>query len=212
MYNTEFDEGHLKCDLAAAEAEVEATMAILTDTHPQLRMEDNKLRWIFQLCWIRLKKRCGPGQADEQGYGLNTNVPRHVFEHPSLQECMRVSADLVILVNDILSYKKDLALGVEHNLISLLQEQGGTVQDAVDKIGEMINHCYKRWYRALADMPIWGEGIDREVLRFVEGCRNLALGNLYWSFKTGRYLGAEGMSVYETRALHLPTQIREYAG
>ena len=52
----EFDEGHLKWDLAGAEAEVEASMAILTDTHPPLRMEDNKLRWIFQLCWSRLKK------------------------------------------------------------------------------------------------------------------------------------------------------------
>ena len=55
-YNIEFDEGHLKWDLAAAEAEVEANMAIMTDTHPTLRMEDNKLRWIFQLCWFRLKK------------------------------------------------------------------------------------------------------------------------------------------------------------
>lgn len=54
--NTEFDEGHLKCDVAAAEAEVEANLAILTDTHPTLRLEDNKLRWIFQLCWFRLKK------------------------------------------------------------------------------------------------------------------------------------------------------------
>ena len=55
-YNVEFDEGHLKSDLAAAEGEVEAYMAILTDTHPPLRMEDNKLRWVFQLCWVRLKK------------------------------------------------------------------------------------------------------------------------------------------------------------
>ena len=30
-------------------------MAIMTDTHGPLRMEDNKIRWIFQLCWTRLK-------------------------------------------------------------------------------------------------------------------------------------------------------------
>ena len=54
--NTEFDEGHLKFDLAAAEAEVEASMAILTDTHPQIRLEDNRIGWISQTCWVRLKE------------------------------------------------------------------------------------------------------------------------------------------------------------
>lgn len=54
-YLAEFDEGHLKCDLASAEAEVEANMAILTDAHQPLHMAENKLRWIFQLCWTRLK-------------------------------------------------------------------------------------------------------------------------------------------------------------
>ena len=53
--NAEFDEGRLKWDLAAAKSEVEATMAILTDTHPPIRMEDNRVRWIFQLCWIRVQ-------------------------------------------------------------------------------------------------------------------------------------------------------------
>ena len=54
-YHAEFDEGHLKFDLASAEAEVEANMAILTDDHRTLDEEDNKLRWMFQLCWTRLK-------------------------------------------------------------------------------------------------------------------------------------------------------------
>lgn len=30
-------------------------------------------------------------------YGAGVNVPQHVYDHPSLQECMKVSADLVIL-------------------------------------------------------------------------------------------------------------------
>ncbi|KAK4032622.1 isoprenoid synthase domain-containing protein [Parachaetomium inaequale] len=257
LFDDQFDEGHLKWDLDAAKAEVEATMAILSDTQPPVRMEDNKLRWIFQLCWDRVKKvdmqqrwrdmhrryfdglihqvkQMSEGltatrSVDEYiemrrgtigvypaialtEYGLGTNLPLDVFEHPSLQECMRISADLVLLVNDILSYKKDLALGVEHNLIILFQKQGATEQEAVDKIGEMIEDCYRRWYSALAAMPVWGEKIDREALRFVDACRNVALGNLYWSFKTGRYLGPEGVSVLETRMLHLPAEIPEYAG
>ena len=55
-YVIEFDDGHLKYDLTAVEDEVEAHMAIMTDTYRPLRMEDNRLRWMFQLCWTRLKR------------------------------------------------------------------------------------------------------------------------------------------------------------
>jgi len=58
--------------------------------------------------------------------------------------------------------------------------QGLSTQQAVDQIGAMIDECYKRWYTALANMPIWGENVDRQVLKFVDACRNVALGNLYW--------------------------------
>ncbi|KAF7913584.1 hypothetical protein EAE99_010610 [Botrytis elliptica] len=138
-------------------------------------------------------------------YGAGVNVPQHVYDHPSLQECMRVSADLVILVNDVLSYRKDLELGVDHNLMSLLMERDNlSAQQAVDKIGDMVNECYRRWYLALAALPSYGEKIDYEVMKFVEICRAVAQGNLYWSFQTGRYLGPEGHDVHETGIMYLP--------
>lgn len=59
-------------------------------------------------------------------------------------------------------------------------EHGLSTQQAVDRIGTMLNDCYKRWYSALANMPVWGEGIDRQVLRYVDACRDAALGNLHW--------------------------------
>lgn len=59
-------------------------------------------------------------------------------------------------------------------------ERGNSDQQAVDRISGMIGECYKRWYSALANMPVMGLEVDREVLKFVEACRNVALGNLYW--------------------------------
>lgn len=41
-------------------------------------------------------------------FAQGVDLPQEILNHPSLQECMCVSADLVLLVNDILSYKKDL--------------------------------------------------------------------------------------------------------
>ncbi|KAK1522828.1 hypothetical protein CPAR01_14371 [Colletotrichum paranaense] len=132
------------------------------------------------------------------------NVPSNVIDHESLQECRRISADLVILVNDILSYRKDLEQGVQHNLIALLKSQGHSTQGAIDEIGDMIDECYRDWYLALSKMPICGEKVDQEVIRYLDGCRDVALGNLHWSYESGRYLGDEGALVRQTRVLRLP--------
>ncbi|KXH39309.1 hypothetical protein CNYM01_04276 [Colletotrichum nymphaeae SA-01] len=132
------------------------------------------------------------------------SVPSNVINHESLQECRRISADLVILVNDILSYRKDLEQGVQHNLITLLKSQGHSTQEAIDEIGDMIDECYRDWYLALSKMPICGEKVDQEVIRYLDGCRDVALGNLHWSYESGRYLGDEGALVRQTRVLRLP--------
>ncbi|RHZ53952.1 hypothetical protein CDV55_104405 [Aspergillus turcosus] len=251
LFDDQFDEGHLSTDLQAAQDEIDRTMAIMSDTEPPVRAEDNPIRYVFQTTWDRLKQRASPElqirwkemhkrffdgliaqvkvmqeqrtfSRDVQEYmnmrrltigaypaialteyALGIDLPNSIVDHPSLQECMCISADLVLLVNDILSYKKDLKLGVDHNLITLLQEKGLSMQKAIDSISDMLNDCYKRWYTALANLPVYGEETDRNVLRFVDACRNVALGNLYWSFKTGRYLGAEGESVRETRMLNM---------
>ncbi|OTB10482.1 hypothetical protein K445DRAFT_70183 [Daldinia sp. EC12] len=136
-------------------------------------------------------------------YGEGVRLSDSVLSHHSLQECMRITADLVILVNDILSYKKDLDLGVDYNLITLLMKQNLSLQESMDKIGALIESCYRNWYLTLAELPLYGEETDNEVLRFVEACRCVALGNLYWSFKTGRYLGSEGHDLHKTRTMYL---------
>lgn len=87
---------------------------------------------------------------------------------------------LVCRANDIVSFRKDLMLGVDHNFILLQMKQGHSMQVAVDKIGDMLNDCYRRWYLALAELPVWGKAVDREALRFINVCRNLALGTLHW--------------------------------
>ena len=81
----------------------------------------------------------------------------------------------------MLSYSKDLELGVNFNLITLLMKtKHCSIQQAMDRIGDMIHDCYRQWYMALAELPSYGEKVDREVMKFVEVCRSMAHGNLYW--------------------------------
>ncbi|OBS15789.1 hypothetical protein FPOA_12190 [Fusarium poae] len=132
------------------------------------------------------------------------DLPQDVMDHPSLEAISRLTCDLITLQNDLCSYRKDLIQGEDNNVIFILKDQGLTEQQAVDEIGEMLCDCYRRWGTALADIPSWGEGIDRDVIKFVNGCRNIALGNLHWSLTTFRYLGDEGPKVKETRMMKLP--------
>ncbi|KAF9885940.1 hypothetical protein FE257_012230 [Aspergillus nanangensis] len=140
---------------------------------------------------------------------MGINLPKEVSAHPSLEEYVVGSLSNPEALtgnsaNDICSYKKDLRMGDDHNLIKLLTEQGHSLQEAMDEVGAITNNCYKRWYTALANMDIWGEYIDRQVLAFLDICRDVALGNLHWSFKTSRYLGIEGDKLHDTRVLTLP--------
>ncbi|KAI0007135.1 isoprenoid synthase domain-containing protein [Xylariaceae sp. FL0662B] len=139
-------------------------------------------------------------------YAHGIDLPQEIIDHPSIGICEEVASDLVILVNDLLSYRKDLEQGVEHNIIILFREQGYTTQQAVDKIGHMLEDAYRRWYRALAELPTWGEKIDKEVLKYIDGCRNVALGNLHWSYASRRYLGDEGKQIRHSRILSLPAE------
>ncbi|KAI0516858.1 Presilphiperfolan-8-beta-ol synthase [Xylaria bambusicola] len=258
LFDDQFDEGHLRDDPVAAQEEVNATMAIMTDDQPLIQPDQNPIRHIFQTCWRRIKKRASPelqqryreqykryfdqlvvqvervahGEAltiNAQTYiemrsgtiGLypalivcqfaeNIKIPGSVFSHSSIQECMRLSAELCVLVNDVVSYRKELVrdvyreLGVDYNLISILGDKGLSVQQSMDELGVMVNNCYRRWYTALAELPSFGEEIDREVLKFVDICALVPLGNLHWSFMTARYFGAEGHEVSKTRILYLP--------
>lgn len=82
--------------------------------------------------------------------------------------------------NDICSFKKDVDTGETANILFLLKDQGMTTQEAADRVGQMLHDCYRRWYSHLVALPYWGNNIDRQVLKYIEGCRNLALGNLTW--------------------------------
>ncbi|KAJ1333154.1 presilphiperfolanol synthase [Microdochium nivale] len=131
------------------------------------------------------------------------DLPHHVVDHPALSGIARVTVDLVTLQNDICSFKKDVDTGETANILFLLKDQGMTTQEAADRVGQMLHDCYRRWYSHLVALPYWGNNIDRQVLKYIEGCRNLALGNLTWSLYTPRYMGDQGQRVRDTRMIKL---------
>ncbi|KAF4986367.1 hypothetical protein FDECE_15995 [Fusarium decemcellulare] len=140
-------------------------------------------------------------------YGID--LPEEVADHPSVFEIMVIISDQILLVNDILSYEKDLRLGVDHNMVRLLKAKGLSTQQAINEVGVLINNCYRRYYRALSELPCFGEETDRALLGFLEVEKNHALGSLLWSYKTGRYFKSkeDGARVRRTRELLIPKKL-----
>lgn len=113
---------------------------------------------------------------------LQLDLAPQIAERGGLRECMAISADLVLLVNDILSYKKDLRLGVDYNLLSLLMERDAvTLQTAMDVIGGMLDDSYLHWATVTAKLPRADDGaLEGSVAAFLDVCCRVALGNLHW--------------------------------
>lgn len=99
-----------------------------------------------------------------------------------------IGTQVVILMstfsqNDVCSYRKDVEEGGQNSIILVLKRSGLSDQEAMDRVGDMVEDCYRRWHEALDDLPPCdNEKTRKEVLRFVEGCRNIVLGNLHWRY------------------------------
>jgi hypothetical protein len=83
--------------------------------------------------------------------------------------------------NDILSFHKEQAHGVNTNVIKWYMDSGLSQQEAYNETDELLKYRYRRWYLALADLPIWGEDVDMQVQKYIEGCKDVVLANLNWS-------------------------------
>ncbi|TLD09425.1 uncharacterized protein PgNI_07114 [Pyricularia grisea] len=246
-----FDDGDLRDNPAAAQAEAEATLSLMSDVDHEVSPELHPLRYMFHTTWVRFRKYTDHSPALQNRYkksmeeyingilqqvdfssfdasldaelylhfrrksvGLRPchalleyacgiQIPDHVMAHPAIQECMAVSIDLVLLQNDILSYKKEQASNVIHNLIHIYRNQGMTAQEAFDQAGNLVVRAIRRWHLAQLDLPIWGEHIDKEVQRYLQGFLDSCVGSLNWSFITGRYFGDQGDEIRKTRVLDL---------
>lgn len=70
---------------------------------------------------------------------------------------------------------------VEHNIVTRLRRLGLTMQEAVNKVGVMLDDCYEQWRQGLQGLP---SDLDQDtanhVSKLLEGYRNVAIGTLYW--------------------------------
>ena len=112
------------------------------------------------------------------------SIPRPP-KHPVIERLGRISTDFTLMTNDLVSYRKEEAEAFTHNLVATLRLQNYSAQAAFDHVGVLLDDLHREFEATVAELP---EGED--VQRYVKVCKDVPIGNLYWSFRTSRYFGA----------------------
>jgi hypothetical protein len=89
--------------------------------------------------------------------------------------------------------------------------EGLTLQQAVDRIGEMCIQAIDTFVENQARIPSWGDDIDKDVKAYVGGMREWFAGSLHWSFMTTRYFGDNGALVKATRIVDILERVNAKA-
>ncbi|KAJ5895356.1 Terpene synthase metal binding domain protein [Penicillium taxi] len=136
-------------------------------------------------------------------YYHNLRLPEEFFRVPAVQRLKDLAAEITVLHNDVLSYHKEYDMGAVHNIVIIFRQQGMTQQEAYNNVDTLIRQRLQEWHLRVSEVPIYGENIDAQVHKYLTACREVAVGNLHWSFATERYFGKEKDNVRYTRKVEL---------
>ncbi|KAI9433169.1 terpenoid synthase [Lactarius indigo] len=133
---------------------------------------------------------------------LDMNLPKEAVQHPVIEEMTMLAIEMVILDNDIASYNVEQARGEDgHNIITVVMLEHKTdIQGAMNWVDERHKELEAKFMDLYENkIPKFGEPVDTELARYVDGIGNLVRANVQWSFESERYFGKEAAEVARTR-------------
>lgn len=99
--------------------------------------------------------------------------------------------------------EKSRGLEVHNSVESVMHEHGFDIQSAIDWLECYVAGVRVEFLDNIANMPSWGEDIDRRVKIYIDGIAQWVRGNDDWTFESGRYFGNKGPEIRETRIVTL---------
>uniref|UniRef100_A0A8H7Y3N7 Terpene synthase n=1 Tax=Psilocybe cubensis TaxID=181762 RepID=A0A8H7Y3N7_PSICU len=108
---------------------------------------------------------------------LNLDIPHEIMEHPTIVQLQKDTTDMILLFNDIASYKKEfLADDADYNAVTVVMHHHNVnVQDAVNWIcdihQEIANNFLKLRdeVKMKVNFPDFGEEINHQIEAYVDG-------------------------------------------
>ncbi|MGR9114192.1 MAG: terpene synthase family protein [Gammaproteobacteria bacterium] len=150
--------------------------------------------WPEAETYIRMRPYTGGLLTDIDLIELTESIslPLEVRKHPCIRELTEITNNVVCWSNDIISLQKERKHEDMHNLALIFHHhQSIGIQDAIDRVNELIEKEVQRFISLEQALPRFGAGSDEDAARLVGVLRAWMRGNLDWSFESGRYLPAD---------------------
>ena len=143
-----------------------------------------------QMLLLRRKSVCVASLFALVQFGHEITLPDFVLEDARIREIETIGIDLTLMHNDLLPFDKEDHEGVPHNLVAVCRSRGLSAQAAVNCLAELIQDRHKRLRTLMANVPDYGTPLESQLARYLEGIQDVVKANLYWSFRSARFLSA----------------------
>ncbi|KAH8982765.1 isoprenoid synthase domain-containing protein [Lactarius hatsudake] len=137
---------------------------------------------------------------------LDMNLPKEAVHHPVIEEMTILAVDMIILDNvssaSFCCYNVEQARGDDgHNIVTVVMHQHKTdIQGAMNWVDDRHKELEAKFMDLYENkIPKFGEPVDTELARYVDGIGNWVRANDQWDFETERYFGKEAPEVGRTR-------------
>ncbi|KAG6876666.1 hypothetical protein C0993_001380 [Termitomyces sp. T159_Od127] len=134
------------------------------------------------------------------------NLPDEVFEDLVIQRLVNICVDMIILSNDMYSFNVEQARRDDHNIVTtLMHHENLDLEEAMKWIRDYASKLVQNFMDALNYVPYFGEEIQGDVKRYLDGLGNWVRANDSWSLECRRYFATGGMEIQQSRkAVLLP--------
>ena len=114
---------------------------------------------------------------------MQFTLPYEIYLLPSMQEMIRLSAELVVLVNELVSLQKEACDGQVENVVFLLAFQERiSLRRAVNRIVDVIAERVDRFYleETMLKATLASTKNDTAVEQYIAAAKDIVTGSIWW--------------------------------
>jgi len=133
---------------------------------------------------------CGPSIVLTQ-YVYRLDIPAFVLDHESMRVIWDQACMLGHLINDLVSFAKELADNQLDNIVPVLaMENKISLQEAIEIACDLVCKAHQTFEDAEKRVPMTGNPkLDKKIRLYIQACKDLVTGELNWCCQNERYFG-----------------------
>ncbi|KAJ7339877.1 isoprenoid synthase domain-containing protein [Mycena albidolilacea] len=133
---------------------------------------------------------------------VQLNLSEDALCDPVISEICQLATDIVVWLNDILSFNVEQSAGLIHNaIIVLMCDKEYSEAQAIEWATCIARDLISKFIVLANNIPQFDDPVDREARMYVDRIGYLIRGLWEWSFESHRYFGEHGSSVRHSGAV-----------